>query len=114
MGSDCIFCRIAAGEIAAKIVREDDGWLAFRDTDPKAPTHVLIIPREHIASLSALEARHGALMGEIVTGAAAIAADEGLHGGYRLVANAGRDAGQSVDHIHFHLLGGRRLGWPPG
>jgi histidine triad (HIT) family protein len=112
---DCIFCRIVAGEIPAKPVAAGESWLAFRDIDPKAPTHILVIPRRHIASLTELGAADAGVMGAIVTAASAIARDEGLDAaGYRLVVNAGRDAGQSVDHIHFHLLGGRRLSWPPG
>lgn len=115
MAGDCIFCGIAAGEIPAQRVAEGETWVAFRDTDPKAPTHVLLIPREHVASLSALHEAHESTVGAIILAAAKIAAAEGIAaGGYRLVANAGRDAGQSVDHIHFHLLGGRRMSWPPG
>jgi histidine triad (HIT) family protein len=110
----CIFCRIVAGEIPATVVAQGDRWLAFRDIDAKAPTHVLIVPREHLASLHALTGAHAMLMGEIVVAAARIAEAERLTGGFRIVANAGPDAGQSVDHIHFHVLGGRPLGWPPG
>jgi histidine triad (HIT) family protein len=115
MASDCIFCGVVAGRIPSQQVAEGDGWLAFQDIDPKAPTHILIVPREHIASLAQLQDAHAAVMGEIVLAGARIARAAGLEAdGYRLVANAGRNAGQSVDHIHFHLLGGRRLGWPPG
>jgi histidine triad (HIT) family protein len=112
--ADCIFCRIVAGEVPAERVAEGAEWLAFRDTDGKAPTHILVIPTRHIASLTELSAGDEAVMGAIIVAIAAVAEQEGLAGGYRVVVNAGRDAGQSVDHIHFHLLGGRRLGWPPG
>lgn len=115
MASDCIFCRIAAGEIPAKLVREDENVVAFRDIDPKAPTHVVVIPRRHIASVNDLEPGDAALLGEIFLAAKEIAREEGIAAsGYRLVMNAGRDGGQSVDHIHLHLLGGRRHSWPPG
>jgi histidine triad (HIT) family protein len=113
--TECIFCRIVAGEIPAQIVGAADSWLAFRDVDPKAPHHILVIPRRHIASLTELTSEDAATMGEIVVGASRIAAEQGMSpGGYRLVVNAGRDGGQSVDHIHFHLLGGRHMTWPPG
>jgi histidine triad (HIT) family protein len=112
---DCIFCRVAAGEIEAQLVREDDDTVAFRDINPQAPTHVLIIPRRHIAAVSALEATDAAIVGKLFLAAGQVAREEGVEtGGYRLVVNNGVDAGQSVDHIHLHLLGGRRLGWPPG
>ncbi len=115
MASDCIFCRIAAGEIPAKLVREDENVVAFRDIDPKAPTHVVVIPRRHIASVNDLEPGDAALLGEIFLAAKEIAREEGIAAsGYRLVVNTGRDGGQSVDHIHLHLLGGRRHSWPPG
>lgn len=110
----CIFCRIVAGEIPAKIVDEGESWLAFRDIDAKAPTHVLIVPREHVPSLAELDESHARTMGQIVTAAARIAEAERLDNGFRVVVNAGKDAGQSVDHVHFHLLGGRRMAWPPG
>ena len=112
---DCLFCRIVAGEIPAKVVHETATILAFRDVDPKAPVHVLIIPREHIASVNALEPQHASLVGELFLAARSIAAEEGLaDDGYRLVMNTGAGAGQSVWHIHLHLLGGRDLRWPPG
>ena len=115
MAPDCIFCRIAAGEIPAKLVREDENVVAFRDIDPKSPTHVVVIPRRHIASVNDLEPGDAALLGEIFLAAKEIAREEGIAAsGYRLVMNAGRDGGQSVDHIHLHLLGGRRHSWPPG
>lgn len=113
--TSCIFCRIAAGEIPATIVRQDEDTVAFRDLDPKAPLHVLIIPRRHIASINDLQATDEAVMGRLFTAAREIAAAEGVsEGGYRVVMNAGPDAGQSVPHVHLHLLGGRTLHWPPG
>ena len=115
MADDCLFCRIVAGEIPAKTVFEDDYTLAFRDIDPKAPTHVLVIPRRHIASVTALDALDADLIGRLFLAAREIAAAEGIEeSGYRLVMNNGGDAGQSVAHIHLHVLGGRRLSWPPG
>ena len=112
---DCIFCRIAAGEIASDIVHQDDHVVAFRDLNPQAPVHVLIVPRQHIANLDAASPAKAQLLGYCALVAAAIARAEGLaEGGYRLVTNVGPDAGQSVDHLHFHLLGGRRMHWPPG
>ena len=113
--SDCLFCRIVGGEIPAKVVHETETTLAFRDIDPKAPVHVLIIPREHIASVNALEPRHASQVGELFLAARSIAAQEGLaDDGYRLVMNTGAGAGQTVWHMHLHLLGGRDLRWPPG
>jgi histidine triad (HIT) family protein len=111
--ADCLFCRIARGEIPARIVAETEDCVAFRDIDPKAPTHVLVIPRAHVASLS--ETEDAALVGKLSLLAARIARDEGIaESGYRTVVNTGPDAGQSVSHIHLHLLGGRALHWPPG
>lgn len=115
MAQECIFCRIAAGEIPAKVVREDEATIAFRDIDPKAPTHVLVIPRRHIPSVNALTEVDAELMGRLFVAAKEVAEAEGIAGtGYRLVMNTGPDAGQSVDHIHLHVLGGRGLAWPPG
>ena len=110
---DCLFCRIAAREIPSKKVYEDDRVYAFEDIAPKAPTHILVIPKKHIARLSDAAAEDAPLIGEIAERAAAIARDNGL-AHYRLVLNNGEGAGQSVFHLHFHLLGGRALGWPPG
>jgi histidine triad (HIT) family protein len=111
----CLFCRIVAGEIPADIVDSDDAVVAFRDINPKAPTHVLVIPREHIASAGDIAARHAPLLAGMFGMANRVAAADGVDGtGYRLVLNVGRDAGQSVDHLHLHVLGGRRLDWPPG
>ena len=111
--SDCLFCRIAAGEIPSKKVYADQDVYAFHDIAPKAPTHVLVIPRKHIARLAEAGAEDRELLGEVVSRAAAIARDLGLEH-YRLVVNNGEEAGQSVFHIHFHLLGGRPMSWPPG
>lgn len=113
--SDCIFCQIIDGSIPAQIVYQDDVCLAFHDIDPKAPTHVLLIPKRHIESLDKLTASDQDAMGHIVTTAARLARELGVaDGGYRLVANCNADGGQVVFHIHFHLLGGRQLSWPPG
>ena len=110
--ADCIFCRIGRGEIPATIVAENDAAVAFRDLDPKAPVHVLVIPREHVKSLA--EAADPALLGEVMALAAEVARLEGLSGGYRVVLNSGPDAGQTVHHLHAHVLGGRKMAWPPG
>lgn len=109
----CLFCRIARREIPSSIVWEDETALAFRDIDPKAPTHVLVIPKRHVASLN--EATDAAMLGHLMLAAREIAEGEGLaEAGYRTVMNTGADAGQSVAHVHLHLLGGRRMKWPPG
>ena len=111
----CLFCRIAAREIPAAIVHEDDRVVAFRDIGPQAPVHVLVVPREHVASLDATDERHQALLGALLLAARQIARDEGLAAdGYRTVINTGAGAGQTVHHLHVHLLGGRTLTWPPG
>ena len=113
--ADCLFCRIATGEIPADKVKESDDWVAFRDISPQAPTHILIIPREHVPTLNDLEPGHAELMGRLLLAAKQIAAEEGIaEPGYRTVFNCNADAGQAVFHIHLHLLGGRELGWPPG
>jgi len=113
--AECLFCRIAAGEIRATVIYQDELVVAFRDINPQAPTHMLLIPRKHIASLSDLSADDDAIIGHLVRISAQIAESEGVATrGYRLVANCGREAGQSVDHVHFHLLGGRAMDWPPG
>jgi histidine triad (HIT) family protein len=114
MEKDCLFCRILAKEISAKIVHEDDHAIAFEDINPQAPTHVLIVPRRHIAGLNDVGADDAALLGHLQLVAAAIARQRGLEAGYRTVLNTGRGAGQSVFHLHLHLLGGRGLRWPPG
>lgn len=112
MTDSCLFCRIVRGEIPAKIVRQDEHTVAFRDIDPKAPTHVLVIPKEHVASLD--EATDPTMVGRLMLAAADIARSEGITDGYRTVVNTGAGAGQTVFHIHLHLLGGRKLTWPPG
>jgi histidine triad (HIT) family protein len=113
MPDDCLFCRIVRHEIPATIVREDDDILAFRDIDPKAPTHVLVIPKVHVASLNT--ATDSAMLGRLLFAARDIAAEEGIEkAGYRLVINTGANAGQTVHHVHVHLLGGRYMSWPPG
>lgn len=109
----CIFCRIVSGEIPADVVATSEHSLAFRDLEPQAPTHVLVIPRRHVANLGEL-AEHPAELADAVVLARAVAADEGLGEGYRLVANTGARAQQSVFHAHVHVLGGRDLTWPPG
>ncbi len=114
MPSDCIFCDIADGSIPADIVHNDELVVAFRDVNPKAPTHVLVIPAEHIGSLAEVAAEHTELLAELVGLANQVAADSKLTGGYRVVTNVGPDAGQSVPHLHLHVLGGRGLAWPPG
>jgi histidine triad (HIT) family protein len=113
---DCIFCRIASGEIPATIVARSANAVAFRDLKPQAPTHVLVIPVEHVASAAHLsDTDRSAVLGDVTALAVRVAADLGLEpGGYRLVVNIGRDGGQSVDHLHVHLLGGRQMTWPPG
>jgi len=113
VSSNCLFCRIVAKEIPAKIVAETDECVAFRDINPQAPVHVLVIPRQHVASLN--EARDAAVIGQLHQLAAQIAASEGIaERGYRTVINTNADAGQTVFHLHLHLLGGRHMTWPPG
>ncbi len=113
--TNCIFCRIAAREIPAEILHESDRIVAFRDIHAKAPVHILLIPKDHIESLTDLDAEHGELLADIVQSAAHLAKAEGIaESGWRLVANVGPDAGQSVFHLHMHLLGGRHMAWPPG
>lgn len=111
----CLFCRIATGEIPAKKIYEDDDVIAFHDINPQAPTHVLVVPRKHIATLDSMSDGDAALIGNVLLRAAQIARDQQLTAdGYRVVVNTGEAAGQTVFHIHFHLLGGRNFGWPPG
>ncbi len=107
--SDCLFCRIIAGEIPSAKVYEDENVYAFRDINPQAPTHILVVPREHIESAAAIDDDNSVLAARCLEAAAKIAAQEGLTGGFRLVSNCGDDAGQTVKHLHFHILGGRRL-----
>ncbi len=110
---DCIFCKIAAKEIESKLLHEDDMVLAFRDLNPVAPTHALVIPREHIERISDIEEKHAETLGRMHLIARKVAAAEGLSD-YRLVINCGTDAGQAVYHIHMHVIGGRKMTWPPG
>jgi len=113
--SDCLFCRIVRGEIPSDRVHEDDEVIAFRDIAPRAPTHVLVIPRRHIASAAELTVADGPLLGRMFEVLADIARREGIdQRGYRVVTNVGPEAGQSVPHLHLHLLGGRPMSWPPG
>ena len=113
--ADCLFCKIVARAIPAGIVYEDDRVLAFSDVNPQAPTHVLVIPKRHIESLNDVGTEDDQLVGEVVRRAALIAKDRGLSaGGFRTVFNTNRDAGQTVFHLHLHLLGGRPMAWPPG
>ncbi|HYH28198.1 MAG TPA: histidine triad nucleotide-binding protein [Actinomycetota bacterium] len=111
----CLFCRIVAEEIEADVVHSSDHVVAFRDINPQAPTHILLIPKEHVESARALRDRHGEALAELFQTAAHLAKSEGIDkSGWRLVTNVGSDAGQTVHHLHFHLLGGRSMGWPPG
>ncbi|HZK02536.1 MAG TPA: histidine triad nucleotide-binding protein [Anaerovoracaceae bacterium] len=112
--SDCIFCKIARKEIPGKIVYEDDEIIAFHDLDPKAPVHVLIIPKEHIPSMDDVTDDHIGLIGRLMVKVGEIAGQLGLENGYRLVNNCGEDGMQTVKHLHFHLLGKRKMLWPPG
>lgn len=113
--ADCLFCRIVAGEIPATLVYQNDHVVAFNDITPRAPTHVLVVPRRHIATLNDLAPEDDALVGEMVRAAAGIAKQAGhAERGYRTVFNCNADAGQTVFHLHLHLLGGRKMGWPPG
>lgn len=110
---DCLFCRIAAGEIPSERVYEDDAVIVFRDTTPRAPTHVLAIPRRHIPSAANLTDADGELLAALFGALRHVAEEAGVHG-YRIVTNVGAESGQSVFHLHFHLLGGRPMTWPPG
>ena len=112
--SDCLFCAIAAGAIPADVVYRDADALAFRDIAPQAPTHVVVIPKAHHADAAALAAADPALAGRLLAAGAEVAAAEGLSDGYRFVLNTGADGGQTVFHVHLHVLGGRPMGWPPG
>ncbi len=113
MPNDCVFCKIVRGEIPAGIVAENDSAIAFRDLDPQAPVHVLVVPKEHVDSLT--DAYDPLILGNVMRLSAEVARLEGiLEAGYRTVINTGREGGQSVDHLHVHVLGGRRMAWPPG
>ncbi len=113
--SDCLFCRIVSGEIPTDFLHEDELVVAFADNSPRAPTHILLIPREHLVSAAELTEAHAPMLGRLFATTARLAGEHELvESGFRLVTNAGADAGQSVDHLHVHLLGGRKFGWPPG
>lgn len=112
--SDCLFCKIVAGVIPVKRLHEDEQSIAFADINPQAPTHVLIIPKQHLTSLAEVATEHRALLGHLVCVATDIARTHGLAKGYRVVVNTGDDGGQTVHHLHLHLLGGRHMTWPPG
>ena len=113
--TDCLFCKMINGEIQPDTVYEDDNVLAFRDINPQAPTHILVIPKQHISTLNELEPEHAQLVGQMYVVAKIIAADEGVaEAGYRTTMNCNAAAGQTVFHIHLHLLGGRNFSWPPG
>lgn len=110
---DCLFCKIAAGEIPSEILHQDEQVVVFRDANPRAPTHVLAIPRRHIPSAAELSDADGELLAALFGALRRVAEDAGVHG-YRIVTNVGADAGQSVFHLHLHLLAGRHMSWPPG
>jgi histidine triad (HIT) family protein len=111
---DCLFCKIATGAVPVTRLYEDEHLLAFADIHPQAPVHILIIPKTHIVSLAHTSAEDAALFGHLLVAAVEIAKQQGLAKGYRTVINTGPDGGQTVDHLHVHLLGGRHMGWPPG
>jgi len=111
---DCLFCKIAAGTTPATLLYEDESTLAFPDINPQAPVHILLIPRRHIASLADTTPAATPLLGHLLATARQIAHDRGLDDGYRIVINTGQDGGQTVGHLHLHLLGRRHMGWPPG
>lgn len=113
--TDCLFCRMIRGEIKPDVVLETDDVLSFRDINPQAPTHVLVVPKQHVSTINDLEPEHEALIGRLYLAAQEVARQEGIsESGYRTVMNCGEGAGQSVFHIHLHVLGGRRMNWPPG
>jgi histidine triad (HIT) family protein len=113
--TDCLFCRIASGEVPADVVHRTEDVMAFRDVNPQAPTHILLIPVAHVESARAVQDTHAKLLVELFTAAQHLAKSEGIdEGGWRLVTNVGDDAGQTVHHLHLHLLGGRPMAWPPG
>lgn len=112
--SECLFCKIANKELDSEIVHESDQTIAFKDINPAAPTHVLVIPKKHVASAQELDSDDPNLIAELFVSIQKVAADAGIDRGYRLVTNIGGEAGQSVDHLHFHVIGGRSMSWPPG
>lgn len=111
---DCLFCKIIDGDLPSDIIYEDEKVIAFNDINPQAPIHFLVIPREHIKSVDDIEESHKNLMGHIIYVVSKLASEHGLDNGYRIVNNVGRQGGQTVDHIHFHVLGKRAMQWPPG
>jgi histidine triad (HIT) family protein len=114
MHTDCLFCKIVAGEIPANRVYEDQWCIGFPDINPQAPTHMLIVPKEHLSSQAKALAEHKPLLGHLMAAAAELARVQKLHKGYRVVINTGDDGGQTIHHLHLHLLGGRQMKWPPG
>ncbi len=110
--ANCLFCKIVSGNIPAKLVKSGDNWVAFSDINPQAPTHILVIPKEHYSALH--EVKDANVLGKLFQAAAEVAEDQRLEAGYRLVVNTGADGGQTVFHLHIHLLGGRNMDWPPG
>lgn len=112
--TDCLFCKIVKGEIPSDRVHDDDDVIAFRDVAPKAPTHILVIPRRHIPDAHALTDADGDILGKLFAAARRVADEAGLENGYRVVTNIGPESGQTVFHLHFHVLGGRPMSWPPG
>jgi histidine triad (HIT) family protein len=112
--ADCLFCRIVSGKVPSTVVHEGEHTFAFRDVDPQAPTHVLVVPRRHIPTVAALTSEAPDELAAVMTAVSEVAAQEGLDGGYRAVFNTGKDAQQSVFHAHVHVLGGRSMTWPPG
>jgi histidine triad (HIT) family protein len=114
MGSTCVFCKIISGEMSSRKVFEDDSVLAFHDLNPQAPTHLLVVPKKHVPSLAASSPEDEGILGHLQCVLGRLGRELGLEGGFRVVSNNGRGAGQSVDHLHYHLIGGRRMAWPPG
>jgi histidine triad (HIT) family protein len=111
---DCLFCKIVSKDVPAQVVLDRDDVLAFRDVNPQAPTHVLVIPKRHVPSLEAVPSDAGPLLASLVAAVNEVAREDGVAGGFRVVTNVGPAAGQSVDHLHLHVLGGRGMSWPPG
>ena len=114
MPDDCLFCKIIAGKVPATVVYQDEALTAIRDIRPQAPTHILVLPNRHVTGIAEAQASDAELLGKLLLAARRIAQQEDLNGGYRLVINSGPDAGQSVFHLHVHVLGGRHMRWPPG
>jgi len=114
MPEDCLFCKIIAGKVPATVVYQDEALTAIRDIRPQAPTHILVLPNRHVTGIAEAQASDAELLGKLLLAARRIAQQEDLNGGYRLVINSGPDAGQSVFHLHVHVLGGRHMRWPPG